>query len=152
MRIVAVLTVVLTLISGVCLADEGDDTLRAYLAKSDLVVLGTITSEPAGIIDEIGVVNYSCQFKVSEVCKGDTKLKGKTIKVNIMRFEMDKMDHHPLIKKNAECILFLKKTRRKYSPVGYSRFLVWHSASYTLDGEIAETISKGKDCRTKEST
>jgi len=55
------------------------------------------------------VPNFICEFAVAEVAKGDSKLKEKTIHVNILRFETDKKDHHPLIKKDAECILFLKK-------------------------------------------
>jgi len=98
----------LFLASGVCWADEGDDTLKRWLDKSDLVVAGTITSGPLGASDELGVVNYSCDFKVSDVCKGDTTLAGKTIALSIVRFVIDERDRHPLIKKDGECILFLK--------------------------------------------
>ncbi len=109
MKTITVTVVALVLATGLCRADDSDDTLRLYLSKTDLVVLGTIVSEPIGEYDESGVPNYICEFKVSDVCKGDAELKGKTIRVNIKRFEMDKKDHHPLIKKDAECILFLKK-------------------------------------------
>jgi hypothetical protein len=91
------------------LADDGDETLNGYLSKADLVVVGKITADPMAIIHESGVPNYICEFLVSDVLKGDAKLKGQVIKVNIMRFEMDEKDKHPLIKKDGECILFLKK-------------------------------------------
>jgi hypothetical protein len=89
-------------------ADDSDDTLRFYLAKSELVIEGQIVSEPFGVSNEAGVVNYPCDFKVSDVLKGDTALSGKTIHVNIIRFEMGEKDKHPLVKKDAACILFLK--------------------------------------------
>ncbi len=88
--------------------EPDDDTLKSLLSKSDLVVIGKITSEPIGIISEFGVLNYSCVFHVQEVLKGDGKLKDQVIKVNIARLEMDAKDKHPLITKDGECILFLK--------------------------------------------
>ena len=112
MKILAIFILACALLAPtLSFADASDDTLKFYLSKSDLVVQGTILNEPAGLFDEAGVPNYYCEFSVSDVLKGDSELKGKTIKVNIIRFEMDKKDHHPLIKKNAECILFLKKTK-----------------------------------------
>ena len=91
------------------MADDGDDTLRTLLAKSDLVVLGKIVSEPPGIIKKPGMPHYFCDFAVKDVLKGDPAFTNTTIKVNITRFEMDEKDHHPLIKKDSRCILFLKK-------------------------------------------
>ncbi len=85
-----------------------DDTLKYYLSKSDLAVHGIIVSEPLAAFREAGVPNYICDFKVSDVLKGDASLKGKTIRVHIIRFEMDEKDRHPLLKKDGECILFLK--------------------------------------------
>jgi hypothetical protein len=90
-------------------ADSGDDTLAYFLSKSELVVIGTLKDEPVGVFTENGVPNYVCDFAVSDVLKGDNALRGKTIRVNIVRFEDDEKDRHPLIKKDAECIVFLKK-------------------------------------------
>jgi len=89
-------------------ADDGDETLRGWLSQAELVVAGTITNEPIGITHETGVPNYLCDFKVAEVIKGDATLTGKTIPVNIVRFELAAKDQSPLVKKDAECILFLK--------------------------------------------
>jgi hypothetical protein len=97
-------------------ADASDDTLRLYLSKSDLVVLGKITTEPLGIAHELGVPNYICQFRIDDVLKGESKLQSKSIKVNIKRFGTDKSDHHPLIKRGSECILFLKKASQSTVP------------------------------------
>ena len=88
--------------------DSDDDTLKSFLSKSDLVVMGKITSEPNSYIFEHGVPNYICEFRVQDVLKGNAKLKDQIIKVNIKRFGMDAKDRHPLIKKDGECILFLK--------------------------------------------
>lgn len=109
MKATGIVIAALFVVAGVCQADSGDDTLQLFLSKSDLVVLGTIVTEPEVIFSEKGVPNHLCEFKVAEVCKGDAGLKGKTIRINIQRFESDKKDRHPLIKKDGECILFLKK-------------------------------------------
>jgi len=106
-RTTAILAFILALIS-LAHADDGDDTLRRWLASADLVVRGQILAEPIGIIHETGVPNYICEFKVTEVMKGDAGLAGKVINVNIVRFELDAKDKHPLIAKNAESILFLR--------------------------------------------
>ena len=97
-------------------ADDSDDTLKYFLAKSDLVDHGTIKTEPLGLTREAGVPNDICDFEVWDVLKGDEKLKSKTIHVTIKRFEMAPEDHHPLIKKDAECILFLKQQKQGTNP------------------------------------
>ena len=115
MRFVLLFAVSL-LVPIVALADTDDSTLTFYLGKSDLVVLGTIKSEPSGISNEQGVVNYVCDFEVTDVLKGDMELKSKTIQVNIVRFEQNQKDHDPLITKDAECILFLKRQKQGRIP------------------------------------
>jgi hypothetical protein len=116
MKVFTVPAVALVLAASVCVADDGDDTLKRWLSRSDLAVVGTIVSEPVGIISERGVPNYICEFKVSDVCKGNAKIKDETINVNIMRFEIDEKDKHPLIEKGAESILFLKKGPKDSTP------------------------------------
>jgi hypothetical protein len=111
MKLVTVTLIACSLLPLTAGADDADDTLRFYLSKSDVVVLGTIKGEPESIVDEAGVPNYLCQFAVTDVAKGDAELTGKTIAINIVRFELNEKDRHPLIKKDAECILFLKKQR-----------------------------------------
>ncbi len=116
MRAVPLLALALAFVPGVCRGDEGDDPLRVLLSRADLVVLGTIASEPMRVSFEAGVVHYPCDFQVAEVCKGDAALEGMTLQVNIKRLEMYEKDHHPLIKKDAECILFLKKESKGTKP------------------------------------
>jgi hypothetical protein len=98
----------LCLLAGTAIADDGGDTLRGWLAKAELVVAGTITNEPVAIQFDSGFARYPCDVKVDDVLKGDATVAGKTISVNIVRFELDAKDKHPLVKKDAECILFLK--------------------------------------------
>lgn len=107
-RLLAIVLTCLLTDAATSPADESDDTLRFYLSKSDLVVTGHIASEPAGITHELGVVNYPVQFAVAGVIKGDTGLTGKTVSVNIVRFELNDADRSPLLRKNGHCLLFLK--------------------------------------------
>jgi len=92
-------------------ADESDDTLKHFLSKSDCVVLGAIVSKPIGLSTESGVVVYICDFKISEVLKGNGLTNGITTKVSIERFVQSTSDQHPLIKEGSECILFLKNAK-----------------------------------------
>jgi hypothetical protein len=94
------------LLAAHAVGDDGDDTLRFYLGKSDLVVVGTIASEPVGVVKEAGVVHYPCDVAVTDVLKGAAP--EKPLRVNIIRFERDEADTLPWLKKGARCILFLK--------------------------------------------
>lgn len=95
-----------------------DDKLKEYLAKSDLCIAGTITSPAMGMTGEMYVVNYSCEFEISEVIFG--KCEEKKPRVNIVHFEMAEEDRLPFIRKGGKCILFLKRM-----PAGH--FPVWQS-------------------------
>ena len=107
-RLTTLIAPLICLAAPVALADASDDTLKFFLSKSEVIVSGKIATEPMGITDELGVLNYICEFQVQDVLKGDAGLQGRTVKVNIMRFEKDAKDKHPLIKKDQECLLFLK--------------------------------------------
>jgi len=89
----------------------GDDTLSYHLAKADLVVIGKITSDAIGTQDEVGAVTYGCEFQVQDVLKGNAEMKGRAITVRILRFEMEAKDRHPQLRKDGECILFLKSSK-----------------------------------------
>ena len=128
-KIIFCFLVATLMLQTIAKADNSDDTLNFYLSKSELVVLGNIISEPVGTISESGVLNYNCKFKVADVVKGDNSLKGKIIEVCILRFEIHKKDHHPLITKDAECILFLKKAPQNTVPSWISSDY-WFSVQY----------------------
>jgi hypothetical protein len=97
-------------------ADSGDDTLRSYLKKSALVVLGEITSEPIGMSTEAGVLNYICDFRIAEVLDGERPA-DDTIRVAIIRFENSDADRIPELKQGSRWILFLKSAPRGATPV-----------------------------------
>ncbi len=131
-------------------ADSSDDTLEFYLSKSDVVLRGTILNGPAGVIDESGVPNFYCEFKVSDVLKGDAKLNGTTVKVNIVRFEMDKKDHHPLIKKDAECILFLKQSKNNVPSLKTADFWFGVQHPFPWLARSLKRLAKEQESRTTE--
>lgn len=114
MRFAFAIFATVLLFSSTVRADSSDDTLKFYLGKSDVVVLGKIKSMPFGVMGEAGVVNYSCDFEVLDVLKNaatqpDQTSAGKTIRISIVRFESDQTDRHPLITQGAKCIAFLKR-------------------------------------------
>src|SRR5438552_2897824 len=67
-------------------ADDDDDTLRFYLSKSQLVVVGEFVSEPFGWVSEVGVIGWSAEFRIGEVLKGERPSK-ETISVGVVRFD-----------------------------------------------------------------
>jgi len=134
----------------IAFADSSDDTLKLYLAKSDVIIQGTILNEPAGVFDEDGVPNFYCEFKVSDVLKGDANLEGTTVKVNIVRFEMDKKDHHPLIKKDAESILFLKRSKDNVPKLETADFWFGVQHPFPWLARSLKRLAKDKQSRTTE--
>lgn len=91
-----------------CRAESGDDTLRYYLSKSQLVVIGTIENEPTAQFGEDSVPIYRFNFKVSEVLKGEWD-KSKVLSPAVARFEQNEKDSVPcLLRKGGTCVLFLR--------------------------------------------
>jgi hypothetical protein len=118
-RILAALTIAALVLFGILAASagEGDDTLRFFLAKSDLVVSGTISSNSIVVTTDPGMPNYLFEFQVDDVLKGEVDLKGKLIRVNIRRFEGGpNWKGHPLLKDGAHCVLFLKGVKKPSLP------------------------------------
>lgn len=66
-----ILLLPLCLFCSVAVADDGDETLRFYLSKSDVVALGKFASEPIGKSSEQGVVHYQADFKIARLIKGE---------------------------------------------------------------------------------
>jgi hypothetical protein len=118
-RLLAALGLLLCLFAAPARADDGDDTLRAYLAKSDVVLLGEFTSEPESFVREAGMVHYQADFKIAQLLKGKPLAErrvGGTIKVNVVRAEFEKDDRLPELEKGGRCILFLKCNDRQPTP------------------------------------
>jgi len=88
-------------------ADDSDDTLRFYLSKSELAVVGQVLDEPFGITSEAGVDNYVCRIRVVEHLAG-TALKANVLRANVVRFS----DTGGVPRKDAKYILFLKSHAR----------------------------------------
>jgi hypothetical protein len=97
-------------------ANDLQETLRFYLAKSDVVVLGEFTSEPIRKGASKFGTDYQADFKIAQLLKwdapGDTRA-GATIKVHIVRTvlyadDFEPEDQLPELKKGGKCILFLE--------------------------------------------
>lgn len=103
--------------------DGGDETLKFFLSKSDLVVMGKFTAEPDGHTTHPGVLQYLCEFQIQDVLKGNTGLKNQAIKLVLTCFEVTSEDKHPLVNKDGECILFLNQAPPQNKPP-------WRSADF----------------------
>lgn len=105
-------------------ADDLQETLRYYLAKSDVVVLGEFASEPIRKFAGKHGTDYQADFKIAQLVKwdapGDTKT-GATITVHIVRATLHEEDFAPEdqlpdLKKGGKCILFLTCHDEKPTP------------------------------------
>ena len=103
---------------GLAVAGDPEETLRFYLAKSDVVVLGEFTSEPIHKSNKFGSHDQA-DFKIAQLLKWDAPGEaqvGGTIKVHIMRFELEPEDRLPELKKGGKCFLFLECHDLKPAP------------------------------------
>ncbi|MBC8350476.1 MAG: M48 family metalloprotease [Planctomycetes bacterium] len=116
----------------------GADALREYLAESDLCLAGTITSEAMGVTGEAYVVNYSCEFDVTEVLCG--KCDEKKPRVNIVHFEKTEEDRLPFVRKGGKCILFLKRLPKGNFPVWQSINMRYGTERYSY--QLAKAIKR----------
>jgi hypothetical protein len=101
---------------GIVVASDLEETLRFYLAKSDVAVLGEFASEPIRKGANKFTTHYQADFKITQLLKwdapGETKV-GATIKVHIVRAvlhedDFEPEDRLPDLKKGGKCILFLE--------------------------------------------
>jgi len=98
-------------------ADAGDDTLRLYLGRSDVVVDATLRSLGGAFYDELGVANYVVELDVHAYVKGnlpdppkEALVPGRPVRprATIVRFELVEEDRLPYVKEGARVVLFLK--------------------------------------------
>lgn len=99
-----VVAFLLPIASSLVWADDSDDTLRFYLNKSELVIVGKVVNEPFGVSGEAGVENYGCQIEVEKVVAGELKVGEEPIKVTVTRFTGTGGEP----KKGESYLLFLK--------------------------------------------
>lgn len=98
----------------VAVADGGDDTLRYYIEKAELVAVASIVSVATLGIKEEGVQPYSCKVKVVEVLRGAPALAKaeQELTVYIERFENKPEDQLSILKPGSKCIFFLVPSGR----------------------------------------
>jgi len=108
---------------GLAVAGDPEETLRFYLAKSDVVVVGEFTSEPIHKSNKFGS-HDQVDFKIARLLKwvapGEVRV-GDTIKVHIVRAvlhsdDFEPEDQLPELKKGGKCILFLECHDLKPTP------------------------------------
>ncbi len=108
---------------GLVVAGDLEETLRFYLAKSDVVVLGEFTSEPV-LAKTKFASGGEADFKIAQLIKwdapGESRV-GATIKVHIVRAvlhgdDFEPEDRLPELKKGGKCILFLECRDLKPTP------------------------------------
>jgi hypothetical protein len=101
---------------GLVVAGDFEATLRHYLAKSDVIVAGEFTSEPAGNQVNGGFHHYQGDFKITRIVKWDSPDEtrvGDTIKVHIL---LDGDERLPELTKGGKCLLFLTCRHLKPNP------------------------------------
>lgn len=106
-----------------------DETLRFYLSKAELVVLGEISSDISSFSEEVGAVHHRCDFQIAEVLRGNWLGESKTIAVDIARFELNDADRLADLKKGYRCILFLNNQGNRKTP-RWQTADVWFGVQY----------------------
>lgn len=100
-------------------ADSGDDTLKRWMDRSDVVVDATLRSFGGAFYNEIGVANYAVELEVHATLKGKPlalppaeavpKDQPARPRALIVRFELVEEDRLPYLKEGARVVLFLHK-------------------------------------------
>jgi hypothetical protein len=121
------------------------ELLRLLVSKSELVVTGKFLGIAGPHIGPSGFATYPCEFKIQEVLKQNAKLQAAQIHVNIERVERegDAKDKHPLLKKDSECILFLKKDPNTENWINVEYWFAIQPANPSMTDEIKD-FSKQK--------
>lgn len=87
---------------------EGDDTLRYYLSKSSLVVVGDIIEGPRGRMTAPGVIYFGLKLKVTKVIKGEAE---GDILVGLTRYQSTRTKLPEVLTTAGSVILFLNKSK-----------------------------------------
>jgi hypothetical protein len=113
-RVCLTLTVAFTALAGRAFGDDGDERIRYYLSRSEMVVAGEIRTEPARAARREGVVTYSFEFQVSHGITEPSP--GPRIPVRIIRPELTAEDGALPLKKGKRYILFLNPSGEWVTP------------------------------------
>jgi hypothetical protein len=104
------------LLSGTAAADEGDGTLRSYLAHAEVVLDATVEELDGPVHHELGVAHYLPEVRIHAVIKGAVADAKEPLRVEIVRFEMEEADALPYLKKGARVVLFLRAQKPGHTP------------------------------------
>jgi hypothetical protein len=104
------------LLTGTAAADEGDDTLRSYLAHAEVVLDATVEELDGPVHLELGVAHYLPEVRIHAVIKGAVADAKEPLRVEIVRFEMEEGDALPYLKKGARLVLFLRAQKPGNTP------------------------------------
>lgn len=110
MRTILALALI-SLLTASAWADQGDDTLRRWLAKADVVLVGKIRTPPLATTMELGVINYHVDLDVTGWLKGKGPKDANRMRATVVRFELDEDDRVSWLVKDSEVILFLNRTK-----------------------------------------
>jgi hypothetical protein len=95
------------LLPGLVVASDTEETLRYYLTKSDVIVIGEFATEPVGKEPNEEFRYYQADFKITEIVKWDAPVEprvGMTVKVHLL---VPAGEQRPELKKGGACMLFL---------------------------------------------
>lgn len=108
-------------------ADDGDDTLKRWLDRSDVVVDATLHGFGLCFNTELGVANYPVWLEIHATLKGKAlppppaeavpKDQPARPRATIVRFELAKEDRLPWLEDGARVVLFLKQLPTGNFPV-----------------------------------
>jgi hypothetical protein len=112
MKILIALTA--ALFAGSAVADEGDDTLRHFLSKSDIVLVGKIATEPEVHASDGGSAKYLFGFAVTESLKGE--IADNYLNATIVHPESSADDKLTWLKKKSKALLFLRNAGDREHP------------------------------------
>lgn len=105
-QVLGMLSIALAMAGDSLHGGESLDMLQLLCAKSHLVVVGEIASEPIGQSNESGILHYQFDVQVHRRLAGP-ELPSPTIQVAAVRFESSPKDKLPWLKEGRKCILFL---------------------------------------------
>lgn len=121
-------------------AGDLEESLRFFLAKSDVVVLGEFTTEPVAKKANAQFRHYQSDFKISQVLKWDTPGEarvGETIKIHIL---LDGEERPPELKIGGKCLLFLECYHLKPNP-SYITADIWFGVQRPNPG-LVKSLSR----------
>ena len=136
------------LITGVA---DSNATLRVCVSKSDLVVYGTILSEPEPEDAGAGSIKWRFKFTIKETLHGE-KPELDTLDVTLLRFKTHKEDHPSYLARDSECILFLQNANARPDGLASKESPVWQSSDKRFgiqpyEGMLAQSIQELSEAR-----